>query len=150
MTGPVFVDSNVLVYWLDASEPDKQRDAQAWLRHLWSSRAGRLSYQVLLELYVIVTKKIDFPLSYDEARTVARTLVAWDPVLTDRQTIAGAWAVQDRYKLSWWDSLIVSAAKRARCRYLLTEDLQHGQDLGGVEVIDPFQISPENLSADNA
>ncbi len=147
MTAPVFVDSNVLVYWLDASEPEKQRVAQTWLQYLWPNRAGRLSYQVLLEFYVIVTQKIDFPLSHDEARTVARTLFAWDPVVTDRQTIAGAWAVQDRYRLSWWDSLIVSAAQRAACGYLLTEDLQHGQDLGGIQVVDPFQTSPADLSA---
>ncbi len=98
MTGPVSIDSNVLVYWLDASEPDKQRQAQTWLQHLWSSRVGRLSYQVLLEFYVIVTQKIDLPVSHGEARTVARTLFSWDPVITDQRTIAGAWAVQDRYQ----------------------------------------------------
>lgn len=78
MTGLVFVDSNVLVYWLDASEPDKQRHAETWLQHLWANRAGRLSFQVLLELYVIVTQRIDVTLSREEARTVVRSLLAWD------------------------------------------------------------------------
>jgi len=147
MTDLVFVDSNVLVYSLDASEPEKQRHAESWLQHLWSNRVGRLSYQVLLEFYVIVTKKIDVTLSHEEARIVVRSLLAWDPVLTDHRTIAGAWAVQDRYQVSWWDSLIVSAAQIARCSYLLTEDLQHGQNLGGVEVVDPFRMSPADLRA---
>lgn len=145
MTGLGFVDSNVLVYWLDVSEPEKQRHAETWLQHLWATRTGRLSFQVLLEFYVIVTQKIDITLSREEARTVARTLVAWDPVLTDHRTITGAWAIQDRYQVSWWDSLIVSAAQIARCSYLLTEDLQHGQNLGGVEVVDPFRASPSDL-----
>lgn len=146
MTAPVFVDSNVLVYWLDVTEPDKQRDAEGWLKHLWTHRAGRISYQILLEFYVIVTQKIDRPLDHEEARTVVRTFLAWRPVETNHQTIAGAWAVQDRYRLSWWDSLIVSAAQSLQCSYLLSEDLQHGQDLGGVRVVDPFKLAPVDLA----
>lgn len=147
MTDLVFVDSNVLVYSLDASEPEKQKHAESWLRHLWSNRVGRLSFQVLVEFYVISTQKIEIPLSREEARTVERSLFSWDPVLTDDRTISGAWAVQDRFHLSWWDSLIVSAAQVARCKYLLTEDLQHGQKLGGVEVVNPFRTSPSDLRA---
>ncbi|HXU29917.1 MAG TPA: PIN domain-containing protein [Thermoanaerobaculia bacterium] len=145
MTDLVFVDSNVLVYSLDVSEPEKQRHAESWLWYLWSNRVGRLSFQVLLEFYVIATKKIDVPLSHEEARTVARSLLSWDPVITDDRTISGAWVIQDRFHVSWWDSLIVSAAQIARCSYLLTEDLQHGQKLGGVEVVNPFRASPPDL-----
>jgi hypothetical protein len=52
---------------------------------------------------------------------------------------------QDRYRLSWWDSLIVSAAQVAECRYLLTEDLQDTQELGKVKIVSPFGITPESL-----
>ncbi|PYQ60739.1 MAG: hypothetical protein DMF53_16455, partial [Acidobacteria bacterium] len=58
-----------------------------------------------------------------------------------------AWSIQDRFRLSWWDALIVSAARSAECPYLLTEDLQHGQDLDGVRVVSPFRISPEEWLA---
>ena len=59
MTGPVFVDTNVLVYRADASDPTKQARADAWYRFLWRSRAGRLSFQILLELYSIPHAQAD-------------------------------------------------------------------------------------------
>jgi predicted nucleic acid-binding protein len=55
------------------------------------------------------------------------------------------WKIQDRYRLSHWDALIVAAAKAASCRYLLTEDLQAGQELDGVEVVNPFMRDPESV-----
>jgi predicted nucleic acid-binding protein len=51
----------------------------------------------------------------------------------------------DRYQLSWWDALIVAAAKAGRCRYLLTEDLHAGQDFGGLLVVNPFVTGPDDL-----
>ena len=57
MTGTVFVDTNVLVYSRDVSEAQKQKQAMAWMTHLWAERCGRLSYQVLNEFYVTVTQK---------------------------------------------------------------------------------------------
>ena len=63
----------------------------------------------------------------------------------DERLFAGAWAVQDRFGLSWWDALIVAAAKVADCSLLLSEDLQDDQDLDGLRVIDPFRVSPEEL-----
>jgi predicted nucleic acid-binding protein len=58
----------------------------------------------------------------------------------------GAWLIQDRYKFSWWDSMIVSAAQVGGCSYLLTEDLQEGQKFDGVQVINPFVSRPELLN----
>jgi len=81
----------------------------------------------------------------DEARTDVRNLMAWAPVPRDGPVVEGAWTVQDRYGLSWWDSLVVSAAQVAGCAWLLTEDLQHGRVLDGVTVVDPFRTEPEEL-----
>jgi predicted nucleic acid-binding protein len=53
--------------------------------------------------------------------------------------------VADRFGLSWWDGLIVAAARVAGCGYLLTEDLRHGSELNGLRVVDPFQITPDTL-----
>lgn len=138
----VFVDTNVLVYRLDVSEADKQRRAQAWLDHLWTERSGRVSYQVLVELYVTLTRKLALPLAARDAREAVEALVAWRPVPVDDEVLDGAWAIEERYGLSWWDAMVVAAARVAGCRFLLTEDLQHGQDLGGVEVVDPMQVDP--------
>ena len=145
MTASVFVDTNVLVYARDASEIEKQPQAEAWMRYLWQERSGRLSFQVLNEFYVTVTNKLAPGLGRVEARNEIRALLAWRPVSTDSRTLEGAYSLQDRHQLSWWDSLIVSAAQSAGCRYLLTEDLQHLQSLGDLTVLNPFESSPGSL-----
>jgi len=143
MIAPCFVDTNVLVYARDASEPEKQARARAWMEHLWASRTGRLSWQVLSEFYVTVTRKLPHPLAPVLARAEVMDLAAWHPVAPDRQMVAVAWGLQDRYQLAWWDALVVAAAQVTGCSRLLTEDLQAGQDLDGVTVVDPFAAGPE-------
>ncbi len=145
MTAPIFVDTNVLLYARDASEPEKQPVAAAWLEALWHDRTGRLSVQVLQEYYAVATRKFKPGLPRAEARADIRNLVAWQPIAIDEGVLEMAWGVQDRFGLSWWDALIVAAAKRGGCRWLLTEDLQHGQDLDGVEVVSPFVVEPGEL-----
>ena len=138
-----FVDTNLLVYSRDASEPDKQQKAMRWMTRLWHDKSGRLSYQVLQEFYITVTHKLDPGLPIDIARMDVRSLMSWQPLSASAAVMERAWTIQDRYGLSWWDALIVSAAQTADCRYLLTEDLQEQQDLGNVQVINPFHSSPE-------
>lgn len=147
MTARVFVDTNVLVYQLDQREPDKQVQARSWMDHLWDTQTGRTSFQVLQEFYVTVTRKLDPGLNPEAARKIVRALWAWRPVAVDERIFIAAWGLQDRFQLSWWDALIVSAARSAGCPYLLTEDLQHGQDLDGVRVVNPFKLSPEEWLA---
>jgi predicted nucleic acid-binding protein len=65
--------------------------------------------------------------------------------VSDAALIESGWKLQDRYRLSYWDALIVAAAKVASCRYLLTEDLQTGQKLDGIEVVNPFLRGPESV-----
>jgi len=145
MSDTVFVDTNVLVYSRDASEPPKQKQAIAWMAFLWNEKCGRLSFQVLNEFYVTVTSKLQPGMDVQSAREDVRFLLAWRPIPVEARVVEGAWRVQDLYSLSWWDALIVSAAQVAKCRYLLTEDLQGHQNLGTVEVINPFQTDPEAI-----
>lgn len=145
MTGPVFVDSNVLVYCRDSTEPQKQKQAMAWMAELWATRNGRVSFQVLQEFYVIVTHKLKPGLDREAARRDVRSLLSWHPLTTDVRILEGAWVIQDRYKISWWDSLIASTAQVANCRFLLSEDLQEGQHLGNLQVVNPFSSSPRDM-----
>jgi len=145
MTVKFFVDTNVLVYTRDASEPEKQKKAMAWMEHLWSTGAGRLSFQVLQEFYVTVTEKLKPWRDAGHARSAVQSLLTWHPVPIDYRVIEGAWLIQDRYRLSWWDALIVSAAQIADCRHLISEDLQDAQEFGKVQVIDPFLRSPASV-----
>ena len=145
MAGEVFVDTNILVYCRDASEPEKHRQATAWMTHLWATRRGRLSYQVLQEFYVTATEKLNPGLDRESARREVRAFLPWRPLAIDARVVEGAWQIQDRHRLSWWDALIAAAARVAGCAYLLTEDLQDGQSLGPVRVINPFRIRPEDI-----
>ena len=138
MTGPVFVDTNVIVYRYDTRVPAKQSRADDWLKLVWSSRSGRLSFQVLQELYATTTRKLKPAMAAVEAQRIVRGLAAWRPVPIDRPVLERAWFLEERFALSWWDALIVSAAQGCECRVLLTEDLQHGQEFDMVRVIDPF------------
>lgn len=141
--GLVFVDTNVLVYHRDSTEPQKQRQAALWMAYLWEAGAGRVSQQVLQEYYVTVTRKLEPGLSVDEAREDVAALSAWNPLAPDAELLEDAWAIEDRYGLSFWDALIAAAARRLGCTTLLTEDLQDGQELGNLTVRSPFSAPPD-------
>lgn len=143
----VFVDTNVLVYAKDSSEPEKQARAEQWVSHLWTTRSGRLSAQVFEEYYVTVTRQLTPGIARDAARADIRDLLSWRPLALDHTVITKAWALEDRFQLSFWDAMIVSAATLMDCKILLTEDLQHGQKFEDVEVVDPFAVSPVEFSA---
>ena len=142
MIGAVFVDTNVLVYRYDIREPAKQSRADDWLTLVWRSRTGRLSFQVLQELYATLTRKLRPAMLDPEAQQIVRALTLWQPAAADLALLERAWLVQNRFSVSWWDALIIAAAQTCECSILLTEDLQHGQTFGPVRVIDPF-ASPE-------
>ena len=145
MSDKVFVDTNVIVYSRDTTEPFKQKQADNWLRHLWSNQSGCISFQVLNEYYVTVTNKLKPGLSRTEAREDIRNLLAWKPAVIEQIVIQSAWSIQDHYGYSWWDCLILAAALKQHCRYVLSEDMQHGQQIEGLEIISPFKIEPNEL-----
>ena len=136
MIAPVFVDTNVLIYALDEADLKKQQAARVWRAELWKSRRGRISFQVLQEFYAKVTQK--WPSARQEARSEVRDLLAWRPVAVDEEILEHGWKIQDRYHLSFWDALMVEAARRAGATVLLTEDLQDGRQFGPVRVENPF------------
>jgi len=146
MNAKVFVDTNVLVYFRDASEADKQQQAKKWLTYLWETGCGCLSYQVLQEFYYTVTQKLKPGMTCSSAQNDVRALLAWRPVAVDYRVMESAWYLQERYSLGWWDALIVAAAQISGSRYLLTEDLQAEQSFGSVQIINPLQRSWESIA----
>jgi predicted nucleic acid-binding protein len=133
-----FVDTNVLVYAHDRSETRKQPLAQALLEGLWASRMGTLSTQVLQEFYVVATRKLDPPMSRRAAREIVALYAAWPLVQVDLALILVASELEERHKLSFWDALVVEAARRADATRIVTEDLQAGRHIGGVRIENPF------------
>ena len=147
MTAPVFVDTNVLVYARDDRDPVKQQRAAGWLELLWRDRVGRTSMQVLSEYYVTVTRKVAFPMDPDSAWDDVRALFAWNPQPIDGEVLAGAAEISRRYRLSWWDAMVVSAAQIQSCPLLLSEDLQDGSVIAGVTVRSPFTLAAHEAPA---
>jgi predicted nucleic acid-binding protein len=142
----VFVDTNVLLYSRDPRRADKQARAAAWLRACWERQIGRISSQVMHEFYANL-RRLAPTLTADEQRSVVREYRAWAPWLVEDDTVDLAWTLQDRYSLSYWDALMVAAAIEQGCRFLLTEDLQHAQQIDSVQILNPFLVGPEVLDA---
>ena len=138
MSVKCFVDTNVFVYTQDSSEPVKQSQAQKWLNYLWHHETGRTSVQVLNEYYVTVSQKLNPGLSKAQARISVRALSVWQPLEISVALVEAAWDLQDQYSYSWWDSLVITSALFLDCAWLLSEDMQHKQEIGRLTIINPF------------
>jgi predicted nucleic acid-binding protein len=148
MTGPVFVDTNLLVYAHQSGELLKQPVARDWLEKLWTQSTGRTSVQVLNEYYVCLTRKVRPALAADTAWDMVSSFFSWNPQPIDADVLLRAREIERRYRLSWWDSLIVSAAQIQGCVMLLTEDLHDGAVYGGVKVRNPFTLAVSEPEAE--
>ncbi len=138
--GRFFLDTNLLVYAVDPGDPIKQNIAITWLTTAHQTGNGLLSYQVVQEWFNVVLRKAAVPLSPDEATSLYRTLIEplWR-VQSSRELVDTAIDLHRQDSLSWWDSLIVSAAIQGNCSQLLGEDLHHGREIGGVRIHNPFR-----------
>ena len=150
MTALCFVDANVFVYERDARDARKQARAAQWLAGLWRERTGRTSMQVLSEYYSTVTRKLAPSVPADKAWDDVRELLAWRPQPMDAALLVRAREVEQRWRLSWWDSMVVAAAQLQDCTVLLTEDLQDGAVFGTVRVRSPFTLIAGEPEADYA
>ena len=133
-----FIDTNVLVYAHDASEAVRQPAARAVLAELWRTRLGALSTQVLQEFYVVATRKFDPPMPRRQACDLVEAYGNWRVIQIDVPLVLAASQLEERHTLSFWDALIVEAARRAGARRLISEDLQAGSRLAGVLIDNPF------------
>ena len=147
MIAPVFVDANVLIYTVDANEARKRLRAADWIARLWREQAGRTSMQVLSEYYVTVTRKLRPRVPAEVAWNDVKSLLAWRPQPVDEALMRRAREIEQRYRLSWWDSMVVAAAQLQDCALLLTEDLQDGAAFGGVTARSPFTLAAEEPRA---
>ncbi len=138
MSGRVFVDTNVLIYAHDIQAGRKQEKAAGILGDLWQARTGVLSTQVLQEFYVNVTRKIPSPLKRSTARDIIRQYSVWPVIGPDADMIVRASELEESHSLSFWDAMIVAAARRMGATKILTEDLNHGETIDGVTIENPF------------
>jgi predicted nucleic acid-binding protein len=133
-----FIDTNILVYAFDRSAGKKHPIAVQVVRDCWENETGCLSIQVLQEFFVNVTRKIATPLDLHTARQLVADLAQWRVQAPEVNDILQAIDFQERFQLSFWDAMVVQSAVRLGCKQLLTEDLNHGQVYGNVQVVNPF------------
>ena len=142
MSGRFLLDTNLLIYAIDATDPGKQSVAQKWIATAHESGEGSVSYQVVQEWFNVVLRKAASPLSVDEAASIYHQLIEplWR-IQSSRELLDTALDLHRRDAISWWDSLIVSAAIQGGCDRVLSEDLQHGRKIRGVEIVNPFRTA---------
>lgn len=135
MAGRSFVDTNLFVYAVDTSEPDKQHRAQ---QVLTSTPDAVVSTQVMNEFYHVATRKLPNPLSAEDATAIVERMARLACVPVDADLVLRAIRAGQRWQLSHWDALMVEAARQAGCDRLLTEDLANEAWYDGLRVENPF------------
>jgi predicted nucleic acid-binding protein len=139
MSDGVFVDTNILIYAHDADAGIKRERAAHQLRGLWAAGTGCLSVQVLQEFYVNVTRKLSTPIALATARQIVSAYGAWVRSPTTAQTVVRATDLAESSQLSFWDAMILAAAEECDAAVLWSEDLNTGQTIAGIKVLNPLQ-----------
>ena len=138
MSGKAFVDTNILLYAHDRSHGVKHKRARTLIEQLWESGKGVLSTQVLQELCVNLSKKTGKPSNSKEIQSLIDDYSTWEVVVNGLPAITKALEAEDRYRISFWDALILQAAEESDAEILYSEDLSAGQRYGAVLVMNPL------------
>jgi predicted nucleic acid-binding protein len=136
MSARSFFDTNVLIYADDRATPSKQRRAIELIANCRRGRTGVVSMQVLQEYFVTVTRKLHVDAAV--ARRKVELLAEFDVVRLDLADILAAIDLHRLHGFSFWDSLILRAARQSSCTVLFSEDFQSGQQIDGVQIVNPF------------
>lgn len=139
----LFVDTNVLVYAKDTTAPSKMRQAQAWMAAVIAADALVLSAQSLREFYWNVLKMDRSAAAVAALRAETARLDAYVPDLLRLDRLDEGWAIQDRHKLAFYDSLLIASALAAECEVFLSEDMSNGQKVETLAIVNPFTTAPD-------
>jgi predicted nucleic acid-binding protein len=133
-----FIDSSVLIYAFDESSQAKYQTANNMLSQLWMDHSGSLSVQVLEEFYTNITRKVRSPIARSTATKIIDDYAQWCGTTTVHE-VQAACRIEREAKVSFWDALIVACAQKNGATRILSEDLNHGQVIDGVEIVNPFR-----------
>jgi predicted nucleic acid-binding protein len=138
MADKFFVDTNILIYAHDRSAGIKHRRARHAIERLWTTGQGVLSTQILQELCINLRRKLARPLPADEVRRLIQDYLSWEVVVNSPEAVLQAMEIEVRYKISFWDALVLQAAEQSGAAVLYSEDLAAGQNYGPVQVMNPL------------
>ncbi len=134
-----FLDTNILIYSLDRRDSAKAAKADALVMDGLASGKGVISFQVVQEFLNVALSKLASPMTLESAeRYLAKVLMPMFRVHPSHSLYSEALRLHVANKISWYDALIVCAAREAGCGILYSEDLQHGQRFGSLRVVNPF------------
>jgi predicted nucleic acid-binding protein len=134
-----FIDTNILVYADSADAGDKQSRASALIAKGLRDGDGVISTQVLHEFVNAAIRKLALPLDLVRARV--RLYSRFETVNASPAAVLDALDLHALHSISFWDALILQAARQSGCVQLLTEDLQAGAVIGGVRIVNPFEAA---------
>lgn len=134
-----FIDTNVLVYAEASDEPDKQRIALDVLKQLFETTSGVLSTQVLQEYCNVAIKKLKLPPAHIRAQL--DLYEQFEVVLVTPAIIRAGLDLHQTRSVSFYDAIVLASAQTAGCSVLLSEDMNAGEQVGGVRVVDPFKAT---------
>jgi predicted nucleic acid-binding protein len=134
-----FLDTNILVYAYDNTAGQKHTLAAQLMEGCWENQNGCLSLQVLQEFFVTVTRKIMPPLDLQTARQIVADLTQWRLHAPNAADLLQAIDLQELHQIAFWDALVIQSAVSLGCKQLFSEDLNHGQAYGTVQVVNPFR-----------
>lgn len=138
MNDKFFLDTNIFVYMFDASAAQKAEKARRLIKQAVSTRKGVVSQQVVQEFFNLAFRKFQPAMTLAEAEDYLSTVFQPLLVVQSVQTYKEALQLHSRYRLPWYDSVIVAAARESGCEILYTEDFQHAQRFGELRVKNPF------------
>ena len=145
MSGKFFLDTNILVYTFDEENSERRERARALVAEALSESRGVISYQVIQEFLNAALRKFLKPLTAADAeRYLTVVLEPLCTVFAGIELYHQAIDIAERWKYSFYDSLIIASALQAGCVVLYSEDLQHGQKIGNLRILNPFVESPQN------
>ena len=139
MSDKIFLDTNVLVYAHDSSEPDKKDKSQKLIFDGLRAKTVVISTQVLSEFFVTITQKVKHPLTVARARNEIELLSHLETVEIDVDLVIHAIDLKQRWMVNYWDALILAASERAGCHVVYSEDMSDRQTYGKLIVHNPFK-----------
>ena len=137
MSAKPFLDTNILVYAHDTTAGEKHARARDLTARLWREGGGCLSIQVLQELYVTLVRKVE-DVTPETARELVESYTHWRLHRPTGRDVVAAIDLHQRQQVSFWDAMVVRSAATLGCERLYSEDLNAGQSLAGVRVVNPF------------
>ncbi|MBN1181932.1 MAG: PIN domain-containing protein [Bacteroidales bacterium] len=143
MNGKYFIDTNIFVYTFDNKEPDKNKISNEIVAEALENSTGIISYQVIQEFINVSIKKFASPLSFIDCQKYLNVVL--EPlceVFSSIELYHQALDVMERWQYSFYDSLIITAALKAQCKLLYSEDLRHDHKIQNITILNPFITRP--------